>query len=156
MIVFIPWNDAGGKPSAMVRVCPACQASSVIGHGWRFRRAYDATHTRIRIQRGLCKLCHLTLTMLPDWLIPGGHYSLLARQQAAKLASEEDRSLEECVPDSADSDRSADPSTVRRWFRRRTQSLWLSIFGNWTQPPTLFAWDWKAASRILIPETNST
>ena len=155
MIVFIPWNDAEGKPSAMVRVCPACRTVSIIGHGWRFRRAHDATHTRIRIQRGLCKLCRLTLTMLPDWLIPGGHYSLLARQQAAKLASEEDRSLEECVPDSADSDRSADPSTVRRWFRRRVVSLVLSVLKKWTQPPTLFAWDWKAACRTLIPETNS-
>ena len=139
----------------MVRVCPACQAASVIGHGWRARLAHDSIHTRIRIQRGLCKLCHLTLTMLPDWLIPGGHYSLLARQQAAELAGELDRPLEECVPGGADSDRSADPSTVRRWFRRRVVSLVLSVLKKRIQPPTLFAWDWKAASRTLIPEANS-
>jgi hypothetical protein len=139
----------------MVRVCPACRADSVIGHGWRSRQAHDASHTRIRIQRGFCKLCRLTLTMLPGWLIPGGHYSLLARQQSAALADQPDRPLEQCVPDSADRDRSADPSTVRRWLLRRTQSLWMSLLGNWLPPPTLFAWDWKAASRILIPETNS-
>ena len=131
----------------MVRVCPACRTDSVIGHGWRNRQAHDATHTRIRIRRAICKLCHLTLTMLPGWLVPGGHYSLAARQP--------DRPLEECIPDSADSDRSADPSTVRRWFRRRTESLWLILPGKWLPPPTLFAWDWKAASRTLIPETNS-
>ena len=139
----------------MIRVCPACHTDSVIGHGWRSRQAHDAIHSHIRIPRGICRLCQLTLTMLPDWLIPGGHYSLLARQQAAKLASEEDRSLEDCIPESADTDRSADPSTVRRWLLRRAESLWLSLLGNWTQPPTLFAWDWKAACRTLIPEANS-
>ena len=92
---------------------------------------------------------------LPDWLIPGGHYSLPARQQAAQLASEDGRPVEQCVPDSADRDRPADPSTVRRWLLRRTQSLWMSLLGNWLPPPTLFAWDWKAASRTLIPEANS-
>jgi hypothetical protein len=131
VIVFIAWNDAEGKPREMVRVCPACQQVSVIGHGWRSRQAHDANHTWIRIHRGICKLCDLTLTMLPDWLVPGGHYSLTARQQAAPLATEEDRPLEECVPDSADGERCADPSTVRRWFQRRLQSLWLCIRGRW-------------------------
>ena len=155
MIVFIPWNDSEGKPFGLIRHCPACQTDSVIGHGWRHRQAHDATHTRIRIHRGICKLCRLTLTMLPDWLIPGGHYSLRARQQAAELAGQPDRCLEECVPFSADCDRSADPSTVRRWFRRRVVSLVLSVLKKGMQPPTLFAWDWKAASRTLIPEANS-
>jgi hypothetical protein len=155
VIVFIPWNDAEGKPGEMIRVCPACQQVSVIGHGWRSRQAHDANHTWIRIHRGICKLCDRTLTMLPDWLVPGGHYSLAARQQAEHLSTEPERPLEECVPDSADADRSADPSTVRRWFQRRLESLWLSLVGRWAQPPTLFAWDWKAARRIRIPEASS-
>jgi len=155
VIVFIPWNDAGNKPSGIVRTCPACQTDSVIGHGWRPRQAHDAAHTRIRIQRGICKRCRRTLTLLPDWLIPGALYSLPARQQAADLAGHPDRPLEECVPDCADSNRSPDPATVRRWLLRRAESLWLSLLGNWFHPPTLFAWDWKAARRMLIPETNS-
>jgi hypothetical protein len=93
--------------------------------------------------------------MLPEWLVPGGHYSLMARQQAAQLAREPQRAVEECVPDSADGNRSADPSTVRRWFARRLVSLWVTLNGNWLDPPTLFAWDGKAARRILLPETNS-
>ena len=32
--------------------------------------------------------------MLPMWLVPGGHYSLLARQQAEQLAAGEPHSLE--------------------------------------------------------------
>jgi len=93
--------------------------------------------------------------MLPDWLVPGGHYSLAARQQAEHLATQQERPLEECVPDSADGERSADPSTVRRWFQRRLQSLWLCLIGRLLQPPTLFAWDCKAARRMLTPEANS-
>jgi hypothetical protein len=155
VIVFIPWNDTEGKPLAMVRICPACQQTSVIGHGWRSRQAHDANHTWILIQRGICKLCKRTLSMLPDWLVPGGHYSLTARQQAAQLASEPQRTMEECVPDSADPDRCADPSTVRRWWQRRLESLRLCLIARWPWPPTLFAWDWKAASRMLIPEINS-
>jgi hypothetical protein len=157
VIVFIAWNEAEGKPEEMVRVCPACQQVSVIGHGWRSRQAHDANHTWIRIHRGICKLCDRTLTMLPEWLVPGGQYSLSARQQAAGLANEQPRTVEECIPDSAGGERFADPSTVRRWFQRRLESLWLSLigFGRWAPPPTLFAWDWKAARRILIPETSS-
>lgn len=127
----------------------------MIGHGWRERQMRDANHTWIRIQRGICKLCHRTLTMLPDWSVPGGHYSLSARQQAARLAGDSPRTVEQCVPDSADPDHAADPSTVRRWFQRRVESLWLSLSGRWA-PPTLFAWDWKAARRILIPEIGSS
>ena len=153
MIVFIAWNDAEGKFGEMVRVCPACQQVSVIGHGWRNRQAHDANHSWIRIRRGICKLCDLTLTMLPDWLVPGGHYSLAARQQAEQLATEQERPLEECVPDSADGKRFADPSTVRRWFQRRRESL--RRWGKLPPPPTLFAWDWKAARRMLFAETNS-
>ena len=96
----------------MIRVCSVCRIPSVIGHGWISRHAHDATHTRMRLPRGICKFWHLTLTMLPEWLIPWGHYSLLAGQ---------DRPLEECVPESADNDRSADRSTVRRWLLRRAQ-----------------------------------
>ena len=50
----------------------------------------------MRLPRGICKFWHLTLTMLPEWLIPWGHYSLLAGQ-----------------------DRSADLATVRHRLLRR-------------------------------------
>ena len=92
--------------------------------------------------------------MLPGWLIPGGHYSRPARQQAEHLLLEQGLPAEQCIPQVADPDRTVDPSTVRRWFRRR----WESLVASWrwiVPPPTLFAWDWKAASRMLIPETSS-
>lgn len=91
--------------------------------------------------------------MLPRWLIPGGHYSWEARRQAEQLALEKDLPVEQCVPEMADPQRSVEPSTVRRWFRRRWESLLVGLFLI-APPPTLFAWDWKAASRILIAETK--
>ena len=71
------------------------------------------------------------------------------------LATEQPRPLEDCVPDSLDEERCADPSTVGRWFQRRRAGLCLYLILRFPALPTLFAWDWKAASRMLIPETNS-
>jgi len=97
------------------------------------------------------------VTFLPEWLVPGGHYSLHARQQAERLiTTQQAHSVEACIPESADPERSADPSTVRRWFQRRLMGLWLKVIWRFLPLPTLFAWDWKAARRTLIPEPNST
>jgi hypothetical protein len=157
VIVFIARITAEGKRQWLpTRLCPACQLIGLIGHGWRWRQAHDASHSRIRIQRGICKRCDATVTFLPEWLVPGGHYSLHARQQAERLATQQACSVEECIPDSADPERSADPSTVRRWFHRRLMGLWWKIFWRFSPLPTLFAWDWKAGRRTLIPEPNST
>ncbi|MBI3428449.1 MAG: hypothetical protein HY011_36480 [Acidobacteria bacterium] len=156
MIVYIAWDDAESKPLEFLRICPGCHEPTVIGHGWRQRRADDIHHSTIRIHRGKCKPCHRTITMLPRWLIPGGHYSWTARQQAEQLALEQELPAEQCIPEIADPQRSIDPSTVRRWFHRRWESLMMGLVGlSWiVPPPTLFAWDWKAASRILIAETK--
>lgn len=152
MIVFIPWNEEEGKPASMVRECPAC-GGWVRGHGWRYRLAHDSVHTRIRVRRGRCKQCRRTVTMLPWFAIPGAHYSLPARQQAEQEALS-GKPAEQCAVETADPGRVVDPATVRRWFRRRWESLLGTIRWDWA-PSTLFAWDWKAASRILIPEVNT-
>lgn len=159
MIVYIAWDDAESKPLEFPRNCPCCHESTVIGHGWRERGANDICHITIRIHRGRCKPCHLTITMLPRWLIPGGHYSWKARQQAEQLALEQHLPTEQCIPEIADPRRSVDPSTVRRWFRRRWESLMIGLLGLagfslFAPRPTLFAWDWKAASRILSAEAK--
>jgi hypothetical protein len=155
MIVFIAWNEAEGKPLESVRICPACQRPTVVGHGWRRRRADDASHRSIRIHRGRCKLCRLTLTMLPHWLIPGGHYSLQARRQSERRFVDQGKPAEQSIPRIDDPGRTPEASTVRRWLRRRCESLVASL--RWSfLAPTLFAWDWKAACRILPAEADST
>ena len=152
VVVFIPCSGVGCKPGDcdgewLPRDCPDCGRTSVIGHGRRFRQAHDRTHDSIRIRRGICRQCRRTLTVLPCYCIPGAQFSLSARREAlGRLA--EGHTLEEAAPECRDPDRIADSSTVLRWAWRRIESL---RFALW-RAPTLLAWDFRAAARILFVE----
>jgi hypothetical protein len=122
---------------------------AVNGNGRRARFAHDQDHDRIRVRRGRCRRCGRTLTVLPARCIPGARYSLIARQQAMQRIAD-GMTVEQASPDCLEPDRLADPSTLRRWFRRRMESLAFVVY----PVATMFAWDWRAASRILIPEPN--
>jgi Domain of unknown function (DUF6431) len=154
VIVFIPRFGQERKPNQsesdwLPRQCPACRQVAVIGHGRRRRQAHDGIRDWILVRRGLCKACRGTLTVLPDGCVPGAPYGLQARQQALERLGE-GVPAEQAAPHCRDPDRIADPSTIRRWFWRRIQSLRFLA-----SAPTLFAWDWRAASRILIAEPIS-
>ena len=165
MIVVIPWTWPFGKGGTtaesrdlewLPRSCPRCTAP-VIGHGRRNKQAHDEDRSGIRVRRGICKGCGKTITVLPAWSLPYTRYSLYARQQAVNRWSAGAR-LEVAAPVVQDPDRVAEPSTVRRWIQRRLAGLW-----RWTaclrvcgMPPTIFAWDWPAAGRMLIPEAEPT
>lgn len=154
MIVFIPRSGEERKPDQvqsewLPRQCPACRRMTIIGHGRRRRQAHDGIHDWILVRRGICKVCGGTLTVLPVWCVPGGRYSLLARQQALDRLGQ-GYSAEQAAPDSLNPDRMADSSTIRRWFWRRIEGLRFLIWA-----PTLLAWDWRAASRNLIAEPFS-
>jgi len=158
VIVFIPRSGEARKPAVaasewLPRQCPVCQQIAVIGHGRRRRPAHDDGHDWIRVRRGRCKLCGGTLTVLPEGCVPGSPYSLAARQQAAEQLAG-GVPAERVAVCCRDPDRVADPSTLRRWLRRRIESLQHLLPGR-PQPPTLVAWDWRAAGRILIAEPAS-
>lgn len=154
MIVVIPCPADGCKPGEcdaewLPRDCPCCGwIAIVIGHGRRFRQAHDDLHDRIRVRRGICRHCDRTLTVLPHWCVPKAPYNLPVRVEALdRLAA--GRTLEEAAPHCRDPDRIADPSTIRRWFWRRMESL------RFFFSPTILAWDWRAAARILVTEASS-
>jgi hypothetical protein len=153
VIVFIPHSAGKCKPDEdsewLPRQCPACGQMAVIGHGRRRRQAHDGEQDWIVVRRGLCTVCGGTLTVLPSWCVPGSPYSFRARRQALDQLAQ-GSPVEQAAPHCRDPDRSADGSTIRRWFWRRIESLRFLIF-----PPTLFAWDWRAAGRILIAEPLS-
>lgn len=154
VIVFIPRSGEERKADPpegewLPRRCPACRQMAVIGHGRRRRQAHDGRHDWILVRRGRCKVCGGTLTVLPAWCVPGAPYSLLARRQALEQLAQ-GRSAEQAAPHCRDPDRLADASTLRRWVWRRIQSLRF-----WFGAPTLLAWDWRAAGRILIAEPIS-
>src|SRR5579862_9865790 len=162
MIVVIPrtWplcNDGvapTGNPDWLPRNCPQCGAWAVVGHGRRLRQAHDGQHDWIQVRRALCRRCGITITVLPAWALPGTHYTLAARAQAAHSYAEPHSTLEKCAPDTQAGIRVADPGTLRRWFQRRLVSWW----NCWSQAlllvPTILAWDWAAAFRILTPEAR--
>jgi hypothetical protein len=101
----------------MIRTCPLCAQDSIVGHGWRSKQAHDETHDWIPIRRGLCNLCHTTFTLLPCLSLPYTHYSLAGRSQALQRYFLEDYGWEGAAPVLKDPNRSADTSTLRRWFR---------------------------------------
>jgi hypothetical protein len=76
----------------------------------------------------MCNRCGKTFTILPSFSLPYTHYSLLARSMALHSYFIDHCSWESAVPAVKDPDRIADPSTLRRWFRRLDNS----------QPPFVF------------------
>jgi hypothetical protein len=160
MIVFIPRSAPECKPGDcdgewLPRDCPGCGRTAIIGHGRRFRQAHDPSHDWIRVRRGICKECHRTLTALPFWCLPGSAYTAPARQEAIGALAK-GLPVEQAACDCRDPDRTADPSTIRRWACRRIESLWVCAAARWTAllcAPTLFAWDFRAAARILTVES---
>jgi hypothetical protein len=160
VIVVIPCSGDECNPvdwgEWLPRRCPACLQNGVVGHGRRERSAHDREHDRIRVRRGRCKRCGSTLTVLPAQCIHRAPYSLAARQDAIQRIGA-GIPVEQAAPDCLEQDRIADPSTLRRWSWLRIRSL-VFLFCRWPFTlnciPTIVAWDWRAAARILMPEPN--
>jgi hypothetical protein len=142
------------------RLCPICRDHTIIGHGRRSRPAHDDRHQRIWVRRGICHPCRKTFTVLPDWLAPSAPFTLRCRQQACEHLADGD-SVEQAVPHCKDPSRSPDPSSLRRWARRRLLSVcccWVmagAIGDYFLQAPTIVAWDFSAVCRILSIEARS-
>jgi Domain of unknown function (DUF6431) len=145
------------------RRCPLCGNQTIIGHGQRRKQAHDQIHSVIRIRRGLCRPCRKTLTILPTWSPPSGHYSFHCRQQVAELIEQPHGRWEQSVPIVRDPDQLPDPSTLRRWAGRRLISvcsslcsgLWKALGWGFLNAPTILAWDFLAACRILRLEAST-
>jgi hypothetical protein len=56
--------------------CPACGAKGcLIGHGYYQRKAKDEQRVYlIQVKRWWCKVCHGTVSILPNFLFPWRHY----------------------------------------------------------------------------------
>ena len=141
------------------RRCPVCLNCTIIGHGQRLRQAHDDLHESIWVRRGICPPCKKTFTILPDWLVPAAPFTLRCRQQACESIAA-GASVEQAAPHCKEPSRSPDPSTLRRWGRRRLLSAccWVkarAIGEHLFQAPTIAAWDLGAFCRILPIEVRS-
>ena len=145
--------------SLLPRRCPVCRDFTIIGHGRRFRHAHDDLHGFFWIRRGICPACRITFTVLPRSLVPLAPFSWRCRQLACERIAVGEP-LEQAAPDCRDPSRSPDPSTLRRWVRRRILSLGCCLKAAiLTQPffrlPTMLAWDLSVLCRILPVEARS-
>jgi hypothetical protein len=141
------------------RRCPVCRNDTIIGHGQRLRQNHDDQHERIWVRRGICRSCHKTFTVLPDYLAPSGHYSLHCRRQACDHLAAGD-TAERAAPHCKDPARLPDASTIHRWAQQRLFSLccWLRAGVKdrlFLRAPTILAWDLGTLSRILPLEARS-
>jgi len=173
VILFIALPSAEGQDRSgvtpislqqMPRWCPLCRRESIIGHGQRRKQSHDEQQDWIWVRRGLCRQCGKTFTILPSWSPPYGHYSLRCRQRAWESMCERCGGWEQSAPHTKDPTRLPDPSTLRRWAGYRLVSLWHGVKAGWFWPPewrkffkapTILAWDWAAAWRILRLEASS-
>jgi len=144
------------------RQCPRCGEHTIIGHGQRRRQSHDEFHDWIWVRRGLCRLCKVTFTILPNWASPSSHYSFRCREQAWRLGCTSGAGWEHSTPTLKDPDRLPDPATLHRWAQRTLVSLffhwksrWLHGLDTVLNAPTILAWDCPAAARILLLEANS-
>jgi hypothetical protein len=111
------------------------------------------------VRRGICRICRKTFTALPDWLAPAAVFSLRCRQLACESIAA-GHSLEQAAPHCRDLSRLPDPTTLRRWARRRLLSIacWLrmgALSGRFFRLPTILAWDFGVVCRILPVEARS-
>jgi hypothetical protein len=141
------------------RRCPLCRDETIIGHGRRLRQCHDDQRRGVWVRRGICRPCKKTFTILPDYLVPSGHFSIHCRRQACERVSAGD-SAEQASPHCKDPTRLPDPSSVRRWVRRRLLSVWCWVEAGvrsepFFQSPTILAWDLAALSNILLIEARS-
>jgi len=146
------------------RRCPICGNRTIVGHGQRRKQAHDSRRTSIRIRRGRCPPCRKTFTILPVWSLPYCHYSIDCRQQAwDEVCAGNSIGWEQAAPHCKDPTRLPDSGTLRQWACSRLVSLWYGAKAwmcgliPWKifQAPTILAWDWAAASRILLPKASS-
>ena len=100
-----------------MRRCLVCLQDSVVGHGRRQKQAHDQDHDCIKIRRGVCNLCHTTITFLPAFSLPYTQYSLMARSEALRRYFVEGTGWEAAAPPLKDPHRLPAPCTLRRWFR---------------------------------------
>ena len=172
LILFIALSEPESKTDTgttaiplhlLPRRCPICGNRTIVGHGQRRKQAHDLQRDWIWIRRGRCAPCRKTFTILPVWSPPYCHYSLDCRQQAWDEVCANGFGWEKAAPHCKDPARLPDPGTLHQWACCRLVSLWYGAKAwmcgllpwKFFQASTILAWDWAAASRILLLKANS-
>jgi len=98
--------------------CPECGGEGcLIGHGYYQRKAQDEQQSYlIWVKRWLCKICHHTVSVLPNFLVPHRQYLVEVIQKVVVACYERDQHwkgvTETCARDGTPSLR-----TMQRWCK---------------------------------------
>lgn len=99
-------------------VCPLCgERGSLTGHGYYLRKAKDEQRAYlIWVKRWLCKICHHTLSILPNFLFPYRHYLVRVIQPVVVAAYECGENWEQ-VSQSCAQQGTPELRTMQRWCK---------------------------------------
>jgi hypothetical protein len=111
-------DQAKHRESVCPSVCPWCGGKgSLIGHGYYLRKAKGADQAYlIWIKRWLCKICHCTLSVIPNFLLPYRHY-LVKIVTAVVVAFFESEQSWKRVTESCAQDGMPGLRTMQRWCK---------------------------------------
>ncbi len=127
--------------------CPHCQVEGhMMGHGFYPRKALDvATVYRLRIKRWYCAACHLTVALLPSFLLRFRHYLLPVIQAVVVTRFEDEASWAQvsrrCAMNGAPS-----PRTIGRWC-----AAWAEHASTWWAAVQQTLAEQDAGSPVLDP-----
>lgn len=117
------------KGSVCPEGCPGCGGKNcLIGHGYYLRKAKDERQGyRIWVKRWLCKLCHHTLCMLPNFLLSHRHYVVRVIQAVVVAAYERGENWKQ-VTKSCAQEGTPGLRTMQRWCKALAgyAPVWLS------------------------------
>ena len=125
-------------------VCPgACllcgEVGNLIGHGYYWRKPKGMQGGgKIWIKRWLCKLCHRTISVLPDFLLSYRHYVVPVVQAVIEARCGCGRSWAAVVAECAEAGAPA----------RRTMQRWCGSFAEQ-------AWRWLGAVQATLAQQDS-
>jgi hypothetical protein len=111
-------DQAKHRESARPSGCLWCGGDGcLIGHGYYRRKAKGTDRAYfIWIKRWLCKICHRTLSMIPNFLLPYRHY-LVQVVQAVVAAFYENEQSWKRVTASCAQDGTPSLRTMQRWCK---------------------------------------
>ena len=106
------------KDGACPDGCALCGGNGcLIGHGYYRRKTKGADRAYfIWIKRWLCKICHRTLSVIPNFLLPYRHYLVRVVQMVVVAFYESEQSWKR-VGETCTENGTPDLRTMQRWCK---------------------------------------
>lgn len=99
-----------------------CNDQTLHKHGRYFRTpVFKHRRVRLPIYRWYCPKCGQTLTVLPDFLVPGGHFATQVREAAIRRRKRGESITRVAKGVVSFAVGGVSPDTIKRWWRRHLE-----------------------------------